>query len=462
MLQFLVFVTFVVALIIGLLLEVASRYTSKQVNTNPQFLQFQHSYFLVYYVVIFGDWLNAPYVYKLYTSYGFLEEQIAIIYVCGYASSLIIGTISGLIAKKYGCRRVFVAATFAYAVSCLMKLSADYSTLIVARILSGVTTSLLFTAQEIWYIDMHIAKHDFPPEWIKYSVDSASKGSAVLAICAGCISYFMTEFNGLGPAAPSVLSSVVLVISCAIAFVKWNDNFEKNLPDNVMQRNKPAAAGAPKERKIFKECLQGLRTVVQNPEFLQIGLIQALFESVLCLFVFLWTPVLDHHAPPLGIVFASFMAGSLAAGALHRVLKTSVKTASSPQFLCVVLLTATGAVLFCVFSTEPTREFPILSFIAFFVFETISGIYFPAMRDLKHEIELDKADFALTTWFRIPLNLLACFGLLFLHSSSNITGTRNLFVCCAVLIAVAAGISGKFIYSFKRKQTALLDEGASL
>lgn len=448
MLVFVVFGTFGVALVISLVLEVCARYTSSKSNTNPQFLAFQRGYIVIYYLVVLGDWLNAPYLYKLYTNYGFLEEQIAIIYVCGYAASLVIGISSSAIATKYGHRRVFIFAAIMYAVASLMKLSADYSTLVIGRIISGSATSLLFTAQELWYVNMHLNHHDFPPEWLTYTFEKSAKGNGALSILAGVIAYMMTEVYGWGPVAPSVLSSAFFCLACGLVWAKWEDVKQKTpplLPSNQSNVSKS------REKKFMKECLTGLRTIFESRELLSVGLMQALYESVLCLFVFLWTPVLDHHDPPLGIVFSSFMTGSLAAGALYSVMRSVLKRLSPATLLLGLFMAATGTVLFCVVSTEPTREFPVVSFVAFFTFETISGLYFPVMRDVKHLVGLDSADFAITAWFRVPLNLFACLGLLFLHTSSNIAGTKHLFACCVALIGLASLISAKFRLAFNHK-----------
>jgi hypothetical protein len=39
------------------------------------FVSFQRSFFLVYFLALLGDWLQGPYVYKLYAYYGFKASQ---------------------------------------------------------------------------------------------------------------------------------------------------------------------------------------------------------------------------------------------------------------------------------------------------------------------------------------------------------------------------------------------------
>eukprot|EP01052_Picozoa_sp_SAG31_P013558 SAG31_NODE_817_length_11849_cov_6.737362_10_plen_95_part_00 len=41
----------------------------------PEFKAFQKNYLVVYYLAMMGDWLQGPYVYALYSSYGFSQVR---------------------------------------------------------------------------------------------------------------------------------------------------------------------------------------------------------------------------------------------------------------------------------------------------------------------------------------------------------------------------------------------------
>jgi hypothetical protein len=47
----------------------------------PEFRSFQFSYLSVYFCMTFGDWLQGPYVYALYASYGYNIREIGILFV---------------------------------------------------------------------------------------------------------------------------------------------------------------------------------------------------------------------------------------------------------------------------------------------------------------------------------------------------------------------------------------------
>ena len=67
-----------------------------------EFKKFQQTYLIVYFCVMAGDWLQGPYVYALYSSYGFDQYDIAVLFVAGFGSSMIFGTFIGSLADRFG------------------------------------------------------------------------------------------------------------------------------------------------------------------------------------------------------------------------------------------------------------------------------------------------------------------------------------------------------------------------
>lgn len=51
-------------------------------------------------VAIAGDWLQGPYVYYLYSQYGFGKGDIGQLFIAGFGSSMLFGTIVGSLADK--------------------------------------------------------------------------------------------------------------------------------------------------------------------------------------------------------------------------------------------------------------------------------------------------------------------------------------------------------------------------
>ena len=47
-----------------------------------------------------GDWLQGPYVYALYAAYGFNQGDIGKLFIAGFGSSMVFGTVVGSLADK--------------------------------------------------------------------------------------------------------------------------------------------------------------------------------------------------------------------------------------------------------------------------------------------------------------------------------------------------------------------------
>lgn len=71
-----------------------------ETGTNAAFRSFQKTYLIVYLAATAGDWLQGPHVYALYESYGKNKHEIELLFIAGYASSMLFGTFIGSFADK--------------------------------------------------------------------------------------------------------------------------------------------------------------------------------------------------------------------------------------------------------------------------------------------------------------------------------------------------------------------------
>ncbi|XP_072306020.1 molybdate-anion transporter [Eucyclogobius newberryi] len=436
---------------------------------NPAFRRFQTIFLRAYLLALWADWLQGPYLYKLYRHYSFLESQIAILYVCGLASCVLFAPFSGWLPQLLGRRKTCLLFCVSYSACCLTKLSRDYFVLIVGRILGGLSTSLLATTFESWYVHHHVEVHDFPKEWIPSTFATAATWNHGLAVGAGLMANLLAEWLHLGPVAPFLLA-VPCLISCGwIVLTDWGKEEATGNPES----NKPLLFGntsaggarASVKSRFTRSCLDGLRCLLSDRRVLLLGGVQALFESVLYIFVFLWTPVLDPHKPPLGIVFSCLMAASMLGSLLYR-LATSTRYHLQPgHVLCLAVLMAFFSSFMLIFSTAPGQPRPHESFVAFLLLELASGLYFPAVSFLQGRVIPEDKRAGVLAWFRLPLHLLACLGLLALHGEVSGTGggeggsgTRHMFGGCAVMM-LAALMAVVSLFTFGRNDTELRLEG---
>ena len=403
------------------------------IGNNPQFLLFQRHYFTAYFPALLADWLQGPYLYKLYSHYGFQEDQIAVLYVCGFASTVLLGTWAPVAADRFGRKKLCVFFTVAYSLSCIFKLSQNYGILLIARLLSGVATSLLFSSFEAWYCHEHMETNDFPKEWIPVTFAKASLWNGIFAIVAGVIANILAEWFGLGPVAPFLMAIPCLLMTGIFVSTQWNENSSQQ---TVSLKKSFSAA---------------IKQIVTEPKVFLIGAIQSLFESVMYIFVFIWTPILDPSkttqstsSPQLGIIFSSFMICIMIGSALFQIL-TQVRDVTVPYMLALAVGLATISSILCVFATHPDYMARNTAFLAFLLFEVAVGLYFPAVSHLSSKILPEANRRSISNIFRVPLNLISCVVLMTLHNSSFRHGNRMIFLTCAGLLLLTALLVGKLV-----------------
>nr|GMD34842.1 molybdate-anion transporter-like [Ipomoea batatas]GMD41465.1 molybdate-anion transporter-like [Ipomoea batatas]GMD49629.1 molybdate-anion transporter-like [Ipomoea batatas] len=77
-----------------------SKSSKDRISTSPTFNAFKNNYLVVYSLMMAGDWLQGPYVYYLYTTYGYGKGEIGQLFIAGFGSSMLFGTIVGSLADK--------------------------------------------------------------------------------------------------------------------------------------------------------------------------------------------------------------------------------------------------------------------------------------------------------------------------------------------------------------------------
>merc|ERR1719478_1307175 len=113
-------------------------------DITPAFRAYRYRFLVVWAVAVCADWLQGPYVYALYDSFGYTKSDIDKLFVAGFASSMVFGTFVGSLADAWGRKRTTLLYCVLYVVSCLTKHCSTYGVLMFGRITGGMATSLLF------------------------------------------------------------------------------------------------------------------------------------------------------------------------------------------------------------------------------------------------------------------------------------------------------------------------------
>lgn len=162
----------------------------------------------------------------------------------------------------------------------------------------GISTSILFSTFEAWYVCQH-SENNYPADWISATFSISTFWNGILAIVAGIVADLGADWMQWGPVAPFLMAIPFLLFSAAMISMSWVENHGSRQFD------------------LGRSLFEGVRVIFTHPTILLLGLVQSMFESIMYIFVFLWTPVLDASPQadgrwPLGLVFSCFMVISLA------------------------------------------------------------------------------------------------------------------------------------------------------
>ncbi|TYH06015.1 hypothetical protein ES288_A08G124700v1 [Gossypium darwinii] len=274
-----------------------SKTSKDRFSTSTAFNSFKNNYLVVYSLMMAGDWLQGPYVYYLYNHYGFGKGEIGHLFIAGFGSSMLFGTVVGSLADKRGRKRACVTYCITYILSCITKHSPQYKVLMLGRVLGGIATSLLFSAFESWLVAEH-NKRGFDQQWLSITFAKAIfLGNGLMAILSGLFGNVLVDSLKLGPVAPFDAASCFLSIGMIIILSTWTENY-----------------GDPSENKDLLTQFKGAAAAIAADEKITLlGAIQSLFEGSMYTFVFLWTPALSPNDEdiPHGFIFATFMLSSM-------------------------------------------------------------------------------------------------------------------------------------------------------
>lgn len=393
---------------------------------HPSFRAFQANYLLVYLLAVAADWVQGPYVYALYSHYGFEKTNIARLYIAGFASSAIFGTFVASVADKYGRRNNALFYCLLYSLSCLTKHSSKFSILLFGRLLGGIAYSILFSAFEAWIVYEHHGRL-FDTSLLAATFARAQFGNGVVAIVSGQIAgQFADRY---GKVAPFDVSIMVLLVLAIVISTTWVENY-----GDVNQSLRGGLTTAWK-------------SLMADEKIILLGISQSAFEGALYTFTFVWTPALQTAEGqvgeiPHGTIFSTFMAATMMGSNLFSFCQRRIKVEVIMRNVFFV-----GMLVFV--STTLSQRIEVV-YCGFLVFEVLCGVYFPGMATMRAPYIPEENRSALLTFFRIPLNFIVVVAL-FEDMEVN-----NVYAFCAFLMAIAF-ISQQRLISITRSVPEAMD-----
>eukprot|EP00928_Gymnodinium_smaydae_P042322 TRINITY_DN28513_c0_g1_i1.p1 TRINITY_DN28513_c0_g1~~TRINITY_DN28513_c0_g1_i1.p1 ORF type:complete len:544 (+),score=107.31 TRINITY_DN28513_c0_g1_i1:223-1632(+) len=416
---------------------------------------------------MFADWLQGPYVYALYESYGISPGDNAVLFVVGFGSSMIFGTIVGSLADRTGRRRAALVYCLSYVIHNVTKHVNSYGVLMIGRLMGGISTSILFSVFDSWLVCEHSIR-GFDPDLLAETFSLAVFGNSLMAILAGVVAQFAADWKELTPlggalhiggyCSPFDVSIGMLCVCAVMLRVLWSENYGGTGDDDDDAASRAGAdasvenssgnaaraianggsagsvfaAAAEEANRQLATLRGGFVTVMMDSGIFYCGLVCACFEAAMFIFIFQWTPALteaDAPEPPYGFIFATFMVPCMLGS---QVFTSASRVLSVERIGQAVLALAFASHLVPAVSSDATSNF-----LAFLVFELSVGIYFPLMGTLKSQIVPESARATIYNLYRVPMNFMV---LLMLGTKS---GPRSSFALTSAMLAAGLAAMGR-------------------
>ena len=409
-------VVFVSVALIGISLK-----TVDIAEKDERLRKLQIRYLIVYSLAVCSDWLQGPYMYALYESYGLSVHEINLLFVGGFGASLVAGTIIGSFADKYGRKfNVFLYVAL-YIASCITKHFSSFFILFLGRITGGIATSILFSAFESWLVHEH-KERGLAPELMQSTFSYATICNSAMAITSGFLAQGVVNLTG--EFVTSFDASIGVLMLCGLATtLLWKENY------------------GDVDKSVSKNLIDAWNLIVSNHDRrpLYLGIAIALFEAAMYMFVLEWTPALnhaywgdtkgEHDSLPYGLIFSVFMVSCMSGSVVFKHLTR--QGIAVERFLGGAV--GVGAVCLSFPVLPGVADNFILLICAFLIFEIVVGIFWPGTATLRSRYLEDDNRCTVMNFYRIPLNLAVIIVLCF---DLSYVSVFVLAVTCMVVSAI--------------------------
>jgi len=442
-------------------------------HSNRKFAWFRRNYLIVHIAIMLADGLQGTHLYVLYEGYNF---NVATLYATGFAAGALASPFMGPLVDRIGRRK---SAIYYCLLEIMINLLEQYECLtglILARIVGGITTNLLFTVFESWLVTEH-RKKGFSEEKLEIIMRDSVISSNISAIASGYLAHQLAHYLGaVGPFEGAVFFTFIALV---LVTSQWTENY---------------GSDSTEIKTVGKYMKEAFSTISGDRNIMKIGLIQGLSEGCLMTFVFLWSPALSQFAskipdngttymlgldtnkePAYGLIFGGFMACGALGGflkprlrtALHRFLsrqwsesrepldessssstcsESSISDYGESSFgentkpviellasLCYFFAALLISVPFFVRNWESSF---LVSLCSFFIYEFFIGVYMPCEGIIRSIYMPNDSICSLMTMLRVIVNVAVALGVV----STNFIAVEKVFLLLSLALLSAAAL----------------------
>ncbi|KAJ4840909.1 hypothetical protein Tsubulata_001102 [Turnera subulata] len=393
-----------------------SKSSKDRINTSPTFNAFKNNYLVVYSLMMAGDWLQGPYVYYLYRQYGFGKGDIGQLFIAGFGSSMLFGTIGSEESMYYLLHHLHSQL--------------HHQTFSPVQNINGWTC----IGWHCHFFTVLCFRRGFDQQWLSVTFSKAIfLGNGLVAIISGLFGNVLVDALALGPVAPFDAAACFLAIGMAIILSSWSENY-----------------GDPSENK---DLLSQFKSAAV-----------AIASGSMYTFVFLWTPALSPNEEeiPHGFIFATFMLASM----LGSSIASRLMAHSSPKvesYMQIVFVIAAASLLLPVVTSflivsSGVRGGSIsfsgcVQLLGFCTFEACVGIFWPSIMKMRSQYIPEEARSTIMNFFRIPLNIFVCVVLYNVDAFPIMV----MFGMCSIFLFVASLLQRRLMVIAESQKSKLQD-----
>ncbi|KAG5392939.1 hypothetical protein IGI04_022902 [Brassica rapa subsp. trilocularis] len=355
-------------------LEMSKR--NKDQNTSSSFNSFKNNYILVFSIMMAGDWLQGPYVYYLYSTYGFGKRDI---------------------------------------------------------VLAMADVNFFFAFLK------NYAQRNFDQQWLSLTISKAVFfGNGLVAILSGLFGNLLVDIFSFGPVAPFDAASCFLAIGIVIILTTWSENFgDPSDSKDLMTQFKVAAIAIASGRvKVNVKNYEKIALLGAIQSLFEASMYTFVFLWTPALSPN--NEEIPHGFVFATFMLASMLGSSLAARLMARS-SLRVEKYMQIVFLvsaASLLLPITTSVLV---TPSKVKEEGLsltcsIQLLGFCVFEACIGIFSASIMKMRSLYIPEEARSTIMNFFRVPLNLFVC---IVLYNVDTFPITI-MFGMCSIFIFVAS------------------------
>jgi len=417
---------------------------------------FRRKYLIVYLIIMLADWMQGTHMYTLYLSYN---VNISALFLTGFLSGAICAPFLGSAVDKFGRKRSCIIYCILEIIINFLEHFEHFPTLLLGRILGGISTNLLFSAFESWMTTQH--RHlGFPEPWLQTTYSQMSIGNGTMAVLAGIIAQLLEDsFGHIGPFQGAI---ALTVLALGLICVSWDENYGE------------AKEGDHESSSLYHQFKQGWKATLEDSKIWRIGMTQALSEGAMYTFVFMWVPTLLSMDPPGGVptgcVFSSLMMAITMGGMMFPVANSIISkiltkmhmgdSVSSEMTASLIYALASACMAIpaiCLSNATHASHCFEKILVAFVVVEFSVGLFNPVAGTLRSKYVPDNLQGGILNIFRLPLNAVVVAG----TYATDVLPTYQVYIIVSACFMGAAILQATMIFGVESSSSTIASSSTS-